>query len=420
MDMNKIIKVKDDIGRLHHHVKHRLRHRFDALSPTGKTIVYGLLGLLLLFLILYALNWIRTFGQNRKGPPPIPVQTASVKNGCMPLYIPALGSVIPTESVTVKTQINGQLQQVYFKEGQDVKKGDILAQIDPRPYEAQLIQLQGQLERDQAILANARIDLDRYKNLWKEDSVSQQVLATQEALVKQYEGIIKLDEGQIEGIKLNLIYAKITSPVDGRIGLRLVDPGNFVQTADTSGLFLINTVHPITVVFSVSEDYISQIVERVKSQKCLLVEAYDRAQDKLLATGKLLTYDNQIDPSTGTVKLKAIFENKNDGLFPNQFVNVKLLIKTLENTLLIPTAGIQYGSQGNFVFLVNPDKTVSIKPIKTLATEGDNSAICGEILAEQSIVIQGADKLKEGSTVTPETEKSIQPAPANQNKKHQS
>lgn len=331
---------------------------------------------------------------------PVPVVVASVLKADMPIYVSALGAVTPTYNVTVKTQINGQLLRVLFKEGQMVKTGELLAEIDPRPYQAQLTQFEGQLARDSALLANAVIDLKRYETLFKQDSVSQQTLETQKWLVKQYEGNIKLDQGQIESVKVNLIYCEITSPIDGRVGLRLVDPGNFVQTSDTTGLFVINTLQPITVIFSIPEDNLPRVMQKIAVGKTLQVEAYDRTQNTLLETGKLLTIDNQIDPTTGTVKIKAEFDNKNNILFPNQFVNVQLLVDTLSDATVVPTAAIQNGAKGTFIFLVNDNQTVSIRPVTVIATNKDSSAITTGIMPGKLVVIEGTDKLTDGVAIT--------------------
>jgi multidrug efflux system membrane fusion protein len=317
----------------------------------------------------------------------------------VPVYITALGNVTPTYSVTVRTQINGQLMSVLYKEGQLVKTGDLLAIIDPRPYEAQLVQYEGQLKRDLALLANARVDLKRYQRLWKQDSISEQTLATQISLVEQYEGNVKTDQGLIEGTKVNLIYTRITSPIDGRVGLRLVDPGNFVQTTDTTGLMVINTLNPITVIFTIPEDNIPDVAKQIYDNQPLTVEAYDRDQNKLLSTGKLLTIDNQVDPTTGTVKLRAQFPNDDNRLFPSQFVNVKLYVKTISNATIVPTAAIQYSPKGPFVYQVNNDLTVMAKPIKVGTVAGDNTAIIAGLLAKQLVVIEGADKLTDGAKV---------------------
>lgn len=324
----------------------------------------------------------------------------------VPVYLSGLGAVTPTYSVTVRTQINGQLLRVLFKEGQLVKTGDLLVEIDPRPYLAQLTQYQGQLARDQALLANAKIDLKRYQILWKEDSVAEQTMATQAALVEQYLGVVKLDQGLIESTMLNLTYCKITSPINGRVGLRLVDPGNYVQTSNVNGLAIINTLDPITVIFTLPEDNISEVTNQLRAGKTLTALAYDRAQTKLLATGTLLTIDNQIDPTTGTIKLRATFNNKDNRLFANQFVNIRLLVTTLQHAVVVPTAAIQYSLKGPFVYQLEANGTVSVKPIVAGKVTGQDSVITSGLLPGQAVVTGGADKLFDGARVTV-----VQPTP---------
>ncbi|MES2217821.1 MAG: efflux RND transporter periplasmic adaptor subunit [Pseudomonadota bacterium] len=346
----------------------------------------------------------------------LPVVVSTAKTSDVPVYFVGLGAVTPVYSVTVLTQINGQLLSVPFIEGQMVKRGDLLAQIDPRPYEAQLVQYQGQLQRDQALLAEAQLDLTRYKTLWSQDSIARQTYEDQMYLVKQDEGTLKIDQGLIQGIELNLYYCRIVSPIDGRVGLRLVDPGNYVQTSGSTGIAVVDTVNPITVIFTLPEDEIPAVQEQVEANQTLVVQAYDRAQTKLLATGTLLTMDNQINPSTGTVKLRAQFQNENNRLFPSQFVNVKLLVKTLHNATIVPTMAIQNGVQGTFIYVVNDknpkeeDKdeslTVTAKSVVVGITNDDESTITSGIAPGEKLVVEGADKLTDGAKVTISEDKS--------------
>ncbi|MGD0465097.1 MAG: efflux RND transporter periplasmic adaptor subunit [Gammaproteobacteria bacterium] len=357
-----------------------------------------IIGVLILILItIFLIKYIITNRHTVKHPIRISVAIAPVTRQNIPVYINALGTVTPFETITVKTQINGQLQQVYFIEGQTVRKGDLLAQIDPQPYLAQLIQYEGQLARDKALLANALIDLARYKKLFEQDSISKQTLDTQVSLVEQYEGTVKSDIGQIESTKVNLSYCKIVSPIQGRVGLRQVDPGNFIQTTDPNGLVIINSIQPISVLFSVPEDHVSKINQKMNNKIKLVVDAFDHAQAHQLATGTLLTMNNQIDLTTGTVKLRALFQNKDNGLFPNQFVNVKLKINTLNNATVIPKAAVQQGVQGTFVYVVNDETMqVNIKPVAIQETVDDIVAILSDLKVNQKVVIEGADKLREG------------------------
>jgi membrane fusion protein, multidrug efflux system len=336
-----------------------------------------------------------------KTKPPQAVVLATARTVDVPVYLTALGSIIPTYTVTVKTQVSGRLLRVLYKEGQQVKAGDLLAQVDPRPYQAQLLQYQGQFARDNALLSNAKVDLERYKKLYKEDSIAKQVLDTQAWLVKQYEGTVKLDQGQIDGAEVNLTYCHIISPISGRVGLRLVDEGNLVQTSDPNGLVVINTLTPINALFSIPEDSVPQVIEQMNRGKTLWAYAYDRNQDKLLATGRLLTLDNQIDPSTGTLKLKAQFPNQDNKLFPNQFVNIKLLINTLAHSIVIPTAAIQNGTKGAFVFVFNKkNTTVHIQNIIVGVAFGENTQISSGLSPGEQVVTEGVDKLTDGVTVT--------------------
>lgn len=335
-----------------------------------------------------------------KETPRVPVLAADAVAKNMPIYISALGTVTPINTVTVKTQISGQLLSVNFKDGQMINAGDVIAEIDPRPYLAQLTQYEGQLAHDKALLANARIDLQRYKTLLSQDSVAQQTLETQIYLVKQYEGTVKADQGQIETIKVNLRYCSITAPVSGRLGIISVDPGNFVQPSDATGIVVLNTMDPIYVDFSIPEDDLPEVANKIATGEKLIAYAQDRSQNKILAMGFLRTTDNQINTTTGTLKLRAQFENEKNILFPNQFVNIQLQVNQLENATVVPTAAVQYGSNGTYVFVLNNDNTVSLKPVTIAATLGNETAITADVTPGQQVIVEGTDKLKDGTAVT--------------------
>jgi len=330
---------------------------------------------------------------------PMPVVAAIAEAGPMRVTLDALGTVTPLATVTVRTQINGQLTQVAFTEGQIVNKGDFLAEVDPRPYQNALDQAQGQLAKDQALLKNAQLDLTRYDTLVKQDSISRQQRDTQEYLVRQYEGTVRTDQAQVENAKLNLAYCHIVAPVSGRVGLRQVDQGNYVQVSDANGLVVITQLQPISVLFTVPEDNVPAILKRLKEGAKLEVDAYDRGRTTLLAKGTLSTLDNQIDTTTGTVKLRAEFDNADGNLFPNQFVNVQLLVNTLDNSILIPTAAVLRGAPGTFVYLVNGDDTVAVKPVKLGPADGQHVAILDGLAVGDKVVVDGADKLRDGAKV---------------------
>ena len=332
----------------------------------------------------------------------VPVTVAAVQQRSMPIYLTGLGSVTAFYTDTIKSRVDGQLMSVNFREGQDVKAGDLLAVIDPRPYQAVLEQAQGQLAKDQASLNNAKAEADRYAALFKAGVVSKETLDLQQSNNGQFEGAIKADDAAIDAAKVNLAYTRITSPIDGRVGLRLVDPGNIVHATDTTGLLVVTQLHPITVVFTLPEDQLPQVIQLLRKGRTLAVQAYDRSDTQLLDTGKLLTIDNQIDPTTGTDKLKAVFQNPNDVLFPNQFVNIRLVMQQRNDAIVIPVAALQHGSQGDFVYVVNPDKTVSVQTIKVGITEGQELLVDSGLSAGQRIVIDGQEKLRPGSSVVPQ------------------
>ena len=326
------------------------------------------------------------------------VATASRK-GSIDVYLNALGTVTPRNVVTVKPRVDGQLLRVAFSEGQLVKAGDLLAEIDPRPFTVQLTQAIGQMAKDQALLKNAQLDLERYQTLLAQDSISKQQVDTQAALVRQYEGGVQSDQGAVDSAKLQLTYARVTAPISGRVGLRMIDPGNVVHASDPNGLVVIAQLQPITVIFPVPEDNVPRVLKRLQDGETVPVEAWDRDGKVKLATGKLLTVDNQIDTATGTVKLKAEFTNDNAVLFPNQFVNVRMLLTTLADAILIPSAAIQRGAPGTFVYVVKDDNSVSVTPVKLGPVQGETTSIASGLTPGVLVVVDGADKLREGAKV---------------------
>jgi membrane fusion protein, multidrug efflux system len=351
--------------------------------------------------------WLRTpgtapAGKGRGGLDPnaaLPVVAAPARKGNIDVYIDALGTVTPRNTVVVHTRVDGQLMDVAFREGQIVKTGELLAQVDPRPFEVMLTQANGTMAHDQALLKNAQIDLERYRTLLKQDSIASQQVDTQEALVRQYQGQVESDQGAIDNAKLQLTYSRVTAPITGRVGLRQVDPGNIVHAADSNGLVTITQEQPITVNFPVAEDDVPRIVKRMQTGQPVAVEAFDRSGTTKLATGHVLTIDNQIDTSTGTVKLKAEFPNQDGALFPNQFVNVRMLVETRQDAILVPTAAIQRGAPGTFVFLVKPDQSVGVTPVKLGAVEGETTEVQSGLEPGNMVVVDGADKLREGAKV---------------------
>jgi len=331
--------------------------------------------------------------------PPQPVGTATAATGDVRVIVAALGTVTPLATVTVKTQLAGQLQSLGFTEGQMVHKGDFLAQIDPRPYQAALEQDQGQLAKDQALLKQAQADLLRYQTLLRQDSIARQQADDQVYLVQQDQGAIQSDQAQIDTQKLNIAYCRIVAPVDGRVGLRQVDSGISAQTSDTDGIVVIPQLQPISVVFSIAEDYLPEVLKQIHAGAKLAVTAYDRANVAKLATGELETLDNEIDTTTGTVKLRAMFPNTDESLFPNQFVNARLLVNTLKGVVTVPVAAIQRGAPGTYVYEVGADSIVAVKPVKLGVTDGDKVQIVSGLAAGDTVVVDGADRLRDGIKV---------------------
>ncbi len=329
---------------------------------------------------------------------PTPVFVATARVGNMNLYLTGLGTVTPLNSVTVRSRVDGQLLSVHFREGETVVKGSLLAIIDPRPFQVLLTQAEGQMARDRELLNNARLDLERYRTLWKQDSIPRQQLETQEALVRQLEGGVKMDQGQLDSAKLQLTYSRITAPLSGRIGLRTVDPGNMIHATDPGGLLTITQTQPMALLFPLPEDNLPQLLQKMKVGR-LSVEAFDREMKQKLADGVLTTLDNQIDPTTGTVKLKALFANKGGELFPNQFVNARLLLEVKKDAIIIPAAALQRNPQGAFVFILKADKTVTMRPVKIGMTQSGEASVVQGMAEGEQVVVDGAERLREGSKV---------------------
>lgn len=373
----------------------------DSHLPGGQRVLWIVGGLLLLLIVIWAIqpDSSSTSRRGRFGSSLMSVDVSKVTSGNIDVTLNALGTVTPLATVTVRPQVSGQLLKFDVQEGQMVKAGDVLAEIDPRTFQAAVDQAVGTLQKDQAGLQEARIDVQRYANLVKLNAISTQTYTAAIATAKQAEGTVKTDQAAVDQAKINLQYAKITSPVSGRVGLRQVDVGNLVESGQTNGVVVVTELQPISVLFAIPEDNIGAIMGQVNSGQSLRVDAYDRSQTRKLATGTLSTVDNQIDTTTGTVKLRASFDNKDGTLFPQQFVNVQLLVKTLRNQTIVPSAAVQRGSSGAFVFVLNSDSTVSMRGVTLGAAQGDKQAIIKGLKVGETVVTGGADRLKDGADV---------------------
>jgi membrane fusion protein, multidrug efflux system len=363
-------------------------------------------------LVAERIRTIETKPPSRVPPANVPVVAAIAVLRDVPVYLNGLGTVTPFNTVTVKTRVDGQLDRVTFREGQFVHKGDLLAEIDPRPFQVQLDQAKGQLARDEAQLQNAKVTLTRYQLLWSEDSVARQDLDAQAATVGQLEGAVTSDNAAIASAQLNLTYSHIHTPISGRVGLRQVDPGNMVHAADTNGIVVVTELDPIAVLFTLPEDTLPTVLARIRGGVILPAEAYDRQGRTRLATGHVLTLDNRIDPTTGTFRVKATFANADSILFPDQFVNIRLLANTLQKQVVVPSVAVQRGAQGPFVYTIDDTRTARLRQVKTGITNGDLTVIAAGLAAGDRVVLEGADRLRDGMHVDIRTQDARPPAKA--------
>jgi multidrug efflux system membrane fusion protein len=386
--------VRGRVGRAWRGVK-----SWSGRNPRLSRVVWFAIGLGLLALLIWAIypHQQRRRGLINNGAQPVGV--ARAVDGNINVTLNALGTVTPLATATVRPQVSGMLIKLNFTEGQMVKAGDVLAQIDPRPYQAALDQARGQLARDSATLANAKVDLARYQALLAQNAIAQQQVATQSAAVKSDEGIVVADQAAVETARINLGYTNIVSPVEGRVGIHLVDIGNIVQAGQATGIVVVTQLHPMSVLFTIPEDSVPAVMARVSGGATLPVDAYDRSQTVKIATGTLSTVDNVVDPTTGSVKLRALFDNSDNRLFPAQFVNVRLLVNTLTHQTVIPVAAIQRGADGSFVFAVTPEKTAVQRTVKTGVQDGDKIQILSGLKPGDTVVVDGADRLRDGADV---------------------
>jgi multidrug efflux system membrane fusion protein len=369
-----------------------------ALRSRPRIVLAVAMGMLCAFLVGCTSADSKQQQAQAAGPRTVSVAVAKVQQRDMPVYLVGLGSVTAFYTANVKSRVDGQIMRVNFQEGQTVKQGDLLIVIDPRPFQVQLEQMQAQIFKDQATLRDARLNLERYTTLIPSGSIAQQQVDTQKSLVDQLDGQVRTDQAQIDNAKLQLVYCNITAPFTGRVGLRQVDPGNIVHAADTNPMLILTQLQPIAVIFTLPEDQLPTVSQHMKNS-ALLVEAYSRDDQTKLATGKLQTIDNQIDQTTGTAKLKAVFDNKDNQLWPNQFVNASLLLETRKNSTVVPTAAILRGPQGTFVYLVKPDKTVEARTVTVSVAQGNNTAVASGLNPGDTVVTDGQDKLQTGSKI---------------------
>jgi len=396
------------------------RREADPFGPPPKRSAWRLIATcLVLLLVVAAVVWWskqqaapEQQGRGGRNAVPMSIVPETVGKGDIGIKLNALGTVTSLATVTIRSQISGYLQKVDFKEGDEVKKGDLIAEIDPRPYEAMLAQANGNLARDQALLKGAQVDLARYQGLATQNAVPHQTLDTQVALVAQDQGTVEFDKAAVKSAEVNLQYTRILSPLDGRVGLRQVDQGNYVTPGDSSGIVVITQLQPISVLFTVPEDNLQPISKRLQSGAVLPAAALDRGGGKKIADGTLQTFDSQIDPTTGTIKLRAQFPNETKALYPNQFVNIQLLLDTHKDVTTMPTAGVQRGVPGTFVYLVNSDDTVSVRKIELGVTDGDRVEVRSGLQPGDKIVVDGADKLRDGAKINVRAEAPNPNAPA--------